>query len=137
MLTGLCLISLAAIAWGTTGATMTLSPARDGSHPGGGRLGRLAVAPLSAAFLLVTHDHARRCAAGAPPTRPTARDGGAALIAGRAAPPYQLCCFSAVTLTGVANGLARHLLGPVDDRRLAAPSSASGSTGVRTSLVMR
>jgi drug/metabolite transporter, DME family len=99
MLIGLLLVGCAAISWGTTGATMTLA-AREAAGPllvGWARLAVAAPCLLAAAWLA-----GARAERSSP--RPTlARVDWLALgAAGAAMAAYQLCFFSAVTLTGVA-----------------------------------
>ncbi len=104
MLVGLALISLAAISWGTTGATMTLLAREAALGPllvGWARLAIAAPCLLAAAALEPGRP------AGAP--RPLldlaawrARDLGPLLLTGLAMAGYQVCYFWAVTLTGVA-----------------------------------
>lgn len=96
MLIGLLLVGLAAISWGTTGATMTLA-ARDAAGPllvGWMRLAVAAPCLLAAAWL----------ARARPGPRPAlARADWLTLgVVGGAMAAYQLFYFSAVTLTGVA-----------------------------------
>ena len=104
MLVGLVLISLAAISWGTTGATMTVLARGAAVSPLLVGWARLAIA---APCLLV--------AAALEPGRPAdasrhlldlaalrARDLGPLLLTGLAMAGYQACYFWAVTLTGVA-----------------------------------
>jgi len=95
MLVGLLLIAVAAVSWGTTGATMTLLARESGTSPLVVGWARLAVAapPLAAAAWL-------RRAAGRPRWR--AGDVAACALAGVAMAAYQLCFFRAVTLSGVA-----------------------------------
>jgi DME family drug/metabolite transporter len=95
MLVGLLLVAVAAISWGTTGATMTLLARESGTSPLVVGWARLAVAapPLVAAAWL------RRTAAD---PRWRAADLAACAVAGAAMAAYQLCYFRAVTLTGVA-----------------------------------
>jgi len=104
MLVGLALISLAAISWGTTGATMTLLAREAALSPllvGWARLAIAAPCLLAAAALEPGRP------AGAP--RPLldlagwrARGLGPLLLTGLAMAGYQVCYFWAVTLTGVA-----------------------------------
>jgi drug/metabolite transporter, DME family len=93
MLIGLLLVALAAISWGTTGATMTLAAGDAGAGPLLVGWARLAVA---APCLLVIAALFR--------ARPAvARGDGLALgAASIAMAAYQVCYFTAVTLTGVA-----------------------------------
>ncbi|HYB71428.1 MAG TPA: EamA family transporter [Candidatus Bathyarchaeia archaeon] len=100
MLLGLVLIALAAVSWGTTGATMTLLSRDAAASPLLVGWCRLAVA---APFLLlgaaVSRLHARD-----PGRRawPAARDLPLCAALGLAMAAYQVCYFRAVTLTGVA-----------------------------------
>ncbi len=105
MLIGLALISLAAISWGTTGATMTLL-ARDASMSpllvGWARLAIAAPCLLAGAAL-----SALARPTGSPrrlvdPSLWRPRNLGPLLAGGAAMAGYQLCYFSAVPLTGVA-----------------------------------
>lgn len=103
MLSGLCLIALAAIAWGTTGATMTLLSRDAAASPLVVGWARLAVAASClGTALLVVQPFTRGGLPGASAARLTGRPPGTALVAGAAMAGYQLCYFSAVTLTGVA-----------------------------------
>ncbi len=94
MLGGLVLIALAAISWGTTGATMTLLAQRAAADPLLVGFVRLAIA---APFLL---------GAGLASTRDWRlagrRDAVALLVMAGAMAAYQVFYFRAVTLTGVA-----------------------------------
>jgi DME family drug/metabolite transporter len=94
MLAGLLLVALAAVSWGTTGATMTVLARESGTSPLVVGWARLAVAapPLAAAAWLHR----------AGPARWHAADAAACALAGAAMAAYQLCYFRAVTLTGVA-----------------------------------
>jgi DME family drug/metabolite transporter len=91
---GLLLISLAAVSWGTTGATMTLLAKDAAAGPLLVGFIRMAVA---APCLLV----AARLAEGAWRLR-RGREGLGCLAAGAAMALYQVFYFRAVTLTGVA-----------------------------------
>ena len=94
MLTGLVLIALAAISWGTTGATMTLLAQRAAADPMLVGFVRLAIA---APLLLVAGW------VSAPGWRVAGRRDALALLAmGGAMAAYQVFYFRAVTLTGVA-----------------------------------
>jgi DME family drug/metabolite transporter len=96
MLIGLLLVGCAAIAWGTTGATMTLA-ARDAADPLLVGVARLVVA---APCLLAAAALARgRIIARPALTRADAVALGAAALAMAA---YQICFFWAVSLAGVA-----------------------------------
>ena len=93
MLTGLILIALAAISWGTTGATMTLLARHAEAGPLLVGFVRLAIAaPLLLGTAVVS-------------TRnwwlTTGRDALALLVMGGAMAAYQIFYFRAVTLTGV------------------------------------
>jgi DME family drug/metabolite transporter len=94
MLIGILLVALAAISWGTTGATMTLAAGDAGAGPllvGWARLAVAAPCLLAAALFR------------ARPLVTTARGDTLALVAaGTAMAAYQVCYFTAVTLTGVA-----------------------------------
>ena len=96
---GLLFIGLAAISWGTTGATMTVL-ARDAD------LGPLLVGwarlAVAAPCLLIMAAAAPRLRArpGPPPLVPS--DAAAYALLGLAMAAYQVCYFRAVTLTGVA-----------------------------------
>ena len=94
MLTGLVLIALAAISWGTTGATMTLLARHAAADPLLVGFVRLAIAApfLLGAALVSTRDW--RLA--------TRRDALALLVMGGAMAAYQIFYFRAVMLTGVA-----------------------------------
>lgn len=94
MLTGLLLIALAAISWGTTGVTMTLLAERAAADPLLVGFVRLAIAApfLLGAALVSTRDW--RVSA--------SRDALALLTMGAAMAAYQVFYFWAVTLTGVA-----------------------------------
>lgn len=105
MLIGLALISLAAISWGTTGATMTLLAREASMSPllvGWARLAIAAPCLLAgvalAAVARPTGGHRR-------PVDPSLwrpRNLGPLLAGGVAMAGYQVCYFSAVPLTGVA-----------------------------------
>ncbi|MBI4590774.1 MAG: EamA family transporter [Candidatus Rokubacteria bacterium] len=94
MLTGLVLIALAAISWGTTGATMALLAERAAADPLLVGFIRLAVA---APFLLGAAWVSRRGS-----WLTGARDTVASLTMGCAMAAYQVFYFRAVMLTGVA-----------------------------------
>ncbi|MBI2529326.1 MAG: DMT family transporter [Candidatus Rokubacteria bacterium] len=99
MLVGLLLICLAAVSWGTTGATMTLLTREAAAGPllvGWARLAVAAPCLLAAAWLT----RARRAGRGPRPW--TAVDTASCLALGAAMAAYQVCYFRAVTLTGVA-----------------------------------
>ncbi|MBI3031133.1 MAG: EamA family transporter [Candidatus Rokubacteria bacterium] len=93
MLTGLVLIALAAVSWGTTGATMTLLARHAAADPLLVGFARLAIAApfLLAAARVSTRDW-----------RITGRDLLALLVMGGAMAGYQVFYFRAVMLTGVA-----------------------------------
>ncbi|MEK7363790.1 MAG: DMT family transporter [candidate division NC10 bacterium] len=94
MLTGLVLIALAAISWGTTGATMTLLAQRAAADPLLVGFARLAIAaPFLLGAALVSTRNWRLT---------TGRDALALLVMGGAMAAYQVFYFRAVTLTGVA-----------------------------------
>ena len=94
MLTGLVLIALAAISWGTTGATMTLLAQRAAADPLLVGFARLAsAAPFLLGAALVSTRNWRLT---------TGRDALALLVMGGAMAAYQVFYFRAVTLTGVA-----------------------------------
>jgi len=96
---GLLCIGLAAISWGTTGATMTVL-ARDAD------LGPLLVGwvrlAVAAPSLFVMAAAARRGRAGHRPAPLALPDALAYGLLGLAMAAYQVCYFRAVTLTGVA-----------------------------------
>jgi len=94
VLTGLVLIALAAISWGTTGVTMTLLARGAAAEPLLVGFVRLAIAApfLLGAALVSTRDW--RVSA--------TRDALALLTMGAAMAAYQVFYFRAVTLTGVA-----------------------------------
>src|SRR5262245_29388295 len=113
MLIGLLLVSLAAISWGTTGATMALL-ARD-THLSPLVVGwaRLAVAaPVLLVAAGVAMGQRSRAALRVPGrggadgtavrSSPDARDVAAYVLLGLSMAAYQACYFRAVTLTGVA-----------------------------------
>ncbi|OGK85913.1 MAG: hypothetical protein A2X52_16605 [Candidatus Rokubacteria bacterium GWC2_70_16] len=103
MLVGLLLICLAAISWGTTGATMTLLARDAAAGPLLVGWARLAVA--APCLLLAAWISGRRAAIAVPAraSRPwTAADTASCLVLGAAMAAYQVCYFRAVTLTGVA-----------------------------------
>lgn len=108
MLLGLALISLAAISWGTTGATMTLLAREAGVSPllvGWARLAVAAPCLLAGAALREAvepgqqESELRRLL---DPGAWRARGLGPLLVTGLAMAGYQACYFWAVTLTGVA-----------------------------------
>ncbi len=101
MLLGLLLVAIAAVSWGTTGATMTLLSREAAASPLLVGWSRLAIAApclvLTAAFTARWH------------VRPVARRAWPALTdlplcaaLGLAMAAYQVCYFRAVTLVGVA-----------------------------------
>jgi DME family drug/metabolite transporter len=90
---GLALIALAAISWGTTGATMTLL-ARDASA-GPLLVGFLRMAVAAPCLLLLARVVERSW-------RLSGRETRLVLVAGASMSAYQICYFSAVPLTGVA-----------------------------------
>jgi DME family drug/metabolite transporter len=94
VLTGLVLIALAAISWGTTGATMTLLARHAAADPLLVGFVRLAIAaPFLLGAALVSTRNWRLT---------TGRDALALLVMGGAMAAYQVFYFRAVTLTGVA-----------------------------------
>lgn len=96
---GLLFIGLAAISWGTTGATMTVL-ARD-ADLGPLLVGwaRLAVA-APCLFIMAAAAPRLRARPGPPPLVPS--DAAAYALLGLSMAAYQVCYFRAVTLTGVA-----------------------------------
>ncbi len=99
MLLGLLLVCVAAISWGTTGATMTLLGREAAAGPllvGWARLAVAAPCLLSAAWL------ARRRPASRSERPWTASDTAACALPGAAMAAYQVFYFHAVTHTGVA-----------------------------------
>jgi DME family drug/metabolite transporter len=101
MLLGLLLIALAAISWGTTGATMTLLSREAAASPLLVGWSRLAIAApclvLAAAFTArLGARHAARRPWPSPADLPLCAALGLAMAA------YQVCFFRAVTLVGVA-----------------------------------
>jgi len=96
---GLLFIGLAAISWGTTGATMTVL-ARDAD------LGPLLVGwarlAVAAPCLVIMAAAAPRLRARRGPPPLAASDAAAYALLGLAMAAYQVCYFRAVTLTGVA-----------------------------------
>jgi DME family drug/metabolite transporter len=96
---GLLFIGLAAISWGTTGATMTVL-ARDAD------LGPLLVGwarlAVAAPCLFIMAAAAPRLRARPGPPTLAASDAAAYALLGLAMAAYQVCYFRAVTLTGVA-----------------------------------
>lgn len=101
MLLGLLLVAVAAVAWGTTGATMAWLARDADASPllvGWSRLA-IAAACLVPAASLVSRSRAR------PPARrpwPSRADLPLCAALGLAMAAYQVCYFRAVTLTGVA-----------------------------------
>jgi DME family drug/metabolite transporter len=94
VLRGLILIALAAISWGTTGATMTLLARHAAADPLLVGFVRLAIAaPFLLGAALVSTRNWRLT---------TGRDALALLVMGGAMAAYQVFYFRAVTLTGVA-----------------------------------
>ncbi len=108
MLIGLVLISLAAISWGTTGATMTLLARATDVSPllvGWARLAIAAPCLLAGAALREAMAPTRSEAELwrlFDPRAWRARNLGPLFVTGLAMAGYQACYFSAVTLTGVA-----------------------------------
>ena len=100
MLTGLLLICLAAISWGTTGATMTILARDAGAGPLLVGWARMAVA--APCLLLAGVVAAGRGARRPPAARSPVRDAVACLALGAAMAAYQLCYFAAVGRAGVA-----------------------------------
>lgn len=103
MLLGLLLIALAAISWGTTGATMTLLSQETAASPLLVGWSRLAIAApgLVLAAALTARLGARHA------TRrpwPSVADLPLCAALGLAMAAYQVCFFRAVTLVGVAAG---------------------------------
>jgi len=96
---GLLFIGLAAISWGTTGATMTVLARDADTSPLLVGWARLAIA---APCLLLMAAAARRLSPrlGAPPLRRS--DSAAYALLGLSMAAYQVCYFFAVALTGVA-----------------------------------
>jgi DME family drug/metabolite transporter len=100
MLPGLVLIGLAAISWGTTGATMATLAAGDAPGPLFVGWARLAIAtPFLIAAAVVA---ARRQAAVRRGTALAGQDVATYAVLGLAMAAYQVCYFRAVTLSGVA-----------------------------------
>jgi drug/metabolite transporter, DME family len=101
MVLGLLLVAIAASAWGTTGATMTLLAREAAASPllvGWSRLAVAAPALVLAALLAgpaAPRDPARR-------RWPSSRDLALCAALGLAMAAYQLCFFHAVTVIGVA-----------------------------------
>ena len=94
MLIGLVLIALAAISWGTTGATMTLLARHAAADPLLVGFVRLAIAaPVLLGAAVVSTRNWRLT---------TGRDALALLAMGGAMAAYQVFYFTAVTVTGVA-----------------------------------
>ena len=105
MLTGLALICLAAISWGTTGATMTLLARDSGAGPllvGWARMVVAAPCLLLAALLLDARGAGRGPSTSGGNRGWKSGNSLACLGVGTAMAAYQVCYFSAVTLTGVA-----------------------------------
>ena len=94
---GLLLIALAAVSWGTTGATMVLLSQRADLGPLAVGWARVAVA----APCLVGASVALRATRAAPSPWST-RDRALAAVLGLSMAAYQVCYFGAVTLAGVA-----------------------------------
>ncbi|HKW94780.1 MAG TPA: EamA family transporter [Methylomirabilota bacterium] len=101
MLVGLLLIAVAAISWGTTGATMTLLSREGSASPLLVGWSRLAIA---APFLGLAAVWAARLGPRDPERRPWPAVADLPLCAtlGLAMAAYQVCFFRAVTLIGVA-----------------------------------
>jgi len=101
VLVGLLLIAVAAISWGTTGATMTLLSREGSASPLLVGWSRLAIA---APFLALAAVSAARLAPRDPERRPwpAAADLPLCAALGLAMAAYQVCFFRAVTLIGVA-----------------------------------
>jgi DME family drug/metabolite transporter len=102
MLVGLLLICLAAVSWGTTGATMTVLSHRSSAGPllvGWARMAVAAPALLLAAWLA---GRGRGRASALARGSSTRSDAAGCLVLGVAMAAYQLCYFPAVTLTGIA-----------------------------------
>ena len=102
MLLGLLLISLAAISWGTTGATMTLLARDAAASPllvGWARMAVAAACLLPGA--LIASSAAPRSRPARAPARPRVLILGG-LTLGVAMAAYQICYFSAVPRSGVA-----------------------------------
>jgi DME family drug/metabolite transporter len=106
MLVGLLLIGLAAVSWGTTGATMTLLARDAGASPLLVGWARLAVAApcLLAASACAARRSPRPSGSGAAGAAgwPGPSQVGLCVLLGLAMAAYQGCYFWAVTLTGVA-----------------------------------
>jgi DME family drug/metabolite transporter len=104
MLIGLALISLAAISWGTTGATMTLLARESAVSPLLVGWARLAIAaPCLLAGAALGKAAAREAgSARLDPSLWRPPNLGPLLAGGAAMAGYQICYFSAVPLTGVA-----------------------------------
>jgi DME family drug/metabolite transporter len=102
MLLGLVLIGLAAVSWGTTGATMTVLARDTGAGPLLVGWARVAIAATCLLAAAVAARVGRR--AGAAPAAAAARSRplGAYALLGLAMAGYQVCYFRAVTLSGVA-----------------------------------
>src|SRR5262245_26965472 len=99
MLSGLFLIALAAVSWGTTGATMALLARDAGAGPLLVGWARMAVAAPCLVLLAVLPPARTRAPR---PERWTARDVVGAVALGAAMAAYQVCYFSAIPRTGVA-----------------------------------
>ena len=100
MVPGLVLIGLAAISWGTTGATMATLAAGDAPGPLFVGWARLAIA--APCLILAAVVAARRPRPAQPWTPLAARDVTTFALLGLAMAVYQVCYFRAVTLSGVA-----------------------------------
>jgi len=96
---GLLFIGLAAISWGTTGATMTVVARDTALGPLVVGWARLAVA-APCLFIMAAAAPRLRGRPGPPPLVPS--DAAAYALLGLAMAGYQVCYFRAVTLTGVA-----------------------------------
>ena len=111
MLAGLLPICLAAISWGTTGATMAILARDAAAGPLLVGWARMAVAAACLVPAAIIEAAVRRRASHDPRDRPgargrsaapwTARDVVACLGLGAAMAAYQVCYFRAVTLTGL------------------------------------
>jgi drug/metabolite transporter, DME family len=102
MLLGLVLIAIAAVSWGTTGATMTLLSRGAAASPLLVGWSRLAIA---APVLVLAAAGAARFGARHPAQRawPSLADLPLCVALGLAMAAYQVCYFRAVTLVGVAS----------------------------------
>jgi DME family drug/metabolite transporter len=104
MLLGLLLIALAAISWGTTGATMAVLSRETGLGPLLVGATRVAVAAPCLALAAAAAAWLRPARGVAPvplPSRRAAALAGYAVL-GASMAAYQVCYFRAVTMTGVA-----------------------------------